>query len=162
MENCYVVVADGARARFFAMDEAVQGAGGPELVELEDFANPEAESAGKELYSENKSGRNEAPMGAGAHGYDDHRDRHAAELERRFAKLVMGRVAQAANARSAQRVVIVAEQRMLGHLRDALAALPSSSWQVTETAKNLSKLSVHELHAHLAKDGLLPEREVPA
>ena len=162
MESCYVIVADSARARFFVLDEAAEGAGGPDLVELEDLVNPEAESAGKDLYSENKSGRNTAPMGAGAHGYDDHRDRHVAELERRFASLVAGRGVQGATGRQSGRLVMVAEKRMLGHLREALAALPAHSWQVSELAKNLTKLSAHDLHEHLAENDLLPERRVPA
>ena len=159
MSKYVVVVADGAKARFFTLEEAPVGEGGPNLVEHDDLVNPEGDAAGKDLYSEAKSGRNEAPGGGGAHGYDDHRGGHEGEIERRFAKLVMEASAGALKQHQCKRLVLVAEKRMLGHLRAAMDALSATGARVEEVAKDLTKLSVSELHAYLAKEGILPERQ---
>ena len=159
MSRYCVVVADGARARFFSLEEADIGESGPNLVEHDVLVNPEAESAGKDIYSNDKSGRNAAPMGAGAHGYDDHRDSHSDELEHRFAKKVAHEAVTAASQRQATRLVVVADKRMMGHLRSVIVVPPTAGFRVSELAKDLSKLSLTELHAHLASDGMVPPRE---
>ena len=159
MSKYCVVVADGARARFFSLEEGGIGDGGPNLVEHDDLVNPEAESKGKELYSEDKSGRNTAPMGAGAHGYDDHRDRHSEEVERRFAKQIAEVAVASANQGQAKQLVMVADKRMMGHLRSALNVPSTAGLKVSEVAKNLTKLNVSELQEHLSKNGMLPARE---
>ena len=158
MSDYCVVVADGARARLFALAEAGIGEGGPNLVEISDLANSEAEAAGKDLYSEQKSGRNAAPAGGGAHGYDDHRDRHIQESERRFAKQIAAAAADAVARQKAGCLVLAADPRMMGHLRDAMSDI-AAGIRVKEVAKDLTKLSAYELHEHLAGDEVLPARQ---
>lgn len=159
MSDYCVVVADSARARLFSLKEAESGAGGPNLIEISDMANTEAELAGRELWSDTNTGRNAAPD-SGAHSYDDHRNRHREEIERRFAKEVAAAVAAAVGREKASRVVVAAEARMLGQLREAMK-LPATV-QISEVPKNLSKLSPQELHGHLAADNALPVRRSPA
>ncbi len=163
MSDYYVVVADGARARFFSLEAAsdLGVAGGPNLVEQNDLANSEAEAAGKELFSDMKSGRNAGPMGSGAHGYDDHRSQHMDEVERRFARRVVDIALNGAGAHHAEHLVLVAEKRMLGHLRDELPKPAIGAATVSEVAKDLTKLSVRDLHEHLAADKVLPQRRSP-
>ena len=158
MSKYVVVVADGAKARCFTLEEAPIGEGGPNLVEHDDLVNPEGDAAGKDLYSDAKSGRNEAPGGGGAHGYDDHRSGHEGEVERRFAKSVMDACAEALKQHQSRRLVLVAEKRMLGHLRAAMDTAAAGA-RIEELAKDLTKLSASELHAYLAKEGILPERK---
>lgn len=158
MSDYCVVVADGARARLFSLEQADIGEAGPNLVEISDLANPEAEEAGKEIYSEDKSGRNVSTGGGGAHGYDDHRDRHAEENERRFAKQIVAATAEALAQQKAGCLVVAADPRMMGHLRDAMGS-SAPGLKVKEVAKDLTKLSTHDLHEHLAADQLLPARQ---
>ncbi len=153
-----VVVADGAKARLFSLQGADIGEGGPNLVEISGLANPETEAAGKEIYSDNKSGRNTSSGGGGAHGYDDHRNQHIDEIERRFAKTVVTAAAQAVQRNKSGCLVVAAEPRMMGHLRDAMGAT-MAGLKVKEVVKDLTKLSVHELHERLAADKVLPARE---
>lgn len=158
MSDYCVVVADGARARLFTLEQADIAEGGPNLVEISGLANPEAEAAGKEIYSDEKSGRNVAPAGGGAHGYDDHRDQHIEETERRFAKAIAAAAAQVVAREKAGCLVLAANPRMLGHLRAAISAT-AADLKVREVPKELTKLAVHEVHEHLAAAHVLPGRE---
>jgi protein required for attachment to host cells len=162
MADYCVVVSNGSRARFFTLEdvEFPEVQGGPNLREHKDLLNPEKELPGKELWSESKSGRNQG--GSGAHGYDDHRDNHRDEYERRFARALAEQSAQFAQDHGAKHVVLVAEKQMLGFLRSALDPLLKAGIQVSELAKDYSKISPTELHQYLARENLVPERKNPA
>ncbi len=159
MPKYSVVVVDRARARMFGLKEADIGEPGPNLVEISDLANPEAEVAGKELWSDNKSGRNASPAGGGAHGYDDHRSAHRKETVQRFAKQVAAEIASVVKKNQSSKLVLVADKHMLGHMREVLN--PVTGVQVYEVAKDLTKLSPKELHSYLADAKRLPAREIP-
>jgi len=156
MKSYCVVVANGARARFFHLGESNS------LLELDNLVNPEAEAAGKALFSDDKSGRNAAPLQAGAHGYDDHRNRHEEEMAQRFAGQIADQAVKLTEQQQANRLVVVANDRLLGHLRQVLKIPPTSGVQIEELAKDLTKLNPTELHEHLATDGMIPARSTTA
>lgn len=160
MSDCIVVVADAARARLFTLEPArsPDTEGGPNLVERKDLVNPEQ----RPPWSDPKSGRNRAPGGGQAHGYDDHRTQHTDVLKRRFARSVAQETAQLQQSCKARNVILVAQKRMLGFLRTELGTLLKNEGKVQAVAKDLSKLAPQELHQHLAKDGLVPARRGPA
>lgn len=158
MSDYCVVVADAAKARLFALEVADIGEGGPNLVEISSLANSEAEAAGKEIYSDDNSGRNVSSGGGGAHGYDDHRAQHMKEVERRFAKIVAAAALEAVERDKSGCLVLAAESRMMGHLREALER-NAIDLKVKEIVKDLTKLPRHELHEYLAMNRILPERE---
>ncbi len=162
MSKYCVVVADGARARLFSLDEAGVGIGegGPDLVELSDLANSEVEAAGQEIYSNVKSGRNVGSAGGGAHGYDDHRDQHIEESERRFAKQIAAAATDAVVRQKPGCLVVSADPHMMGHLREAMNSSVGGI-QVKEVVKDLTKLAPQELHEYLAGDHMLPARQTP-
>ena len=58
--------------------------------------------------------------------------------------------------------MVVAEKRKLGQLRDALVLPAKSGIELRELAKDLTRLSLPELQAHLAEAGLVPARQAPA
>lgn len=156
-----ILVADGARARFFSLegraprtDEA-----GPGLVEHEDRANPEHELQGRDKYSTTRTGVNLNPGKGPTHGYDDHRDQEAREHERRFAHDVARHAVDLAVQHKADYLVVAAEKRMLGLLREALQLPPHTRIEVRELAQDLTRLSVEDLHAHLAGAGVVPEHQ---
>ena len=161
MSDYCVVVAGGAEARFFTLEPAdtpeIQS--GPNLVEHEVLVNPEKHASGGEIFSDAKSGRNRGA--AGTHGYDDHRDRHLEESGRRFAKSIAQSAAQLVKSSAANRLVLVAEKQLLGQLRGEVEALGKNGLTIRDCAKELSKLPPIELHAHLAKEQLLPARKGP-
>lgn len=158
MSDYCVVVADGVRARLFSLKEAGGGAGGPNLVEISDLANPDVAAA--VLQVDEKVGHNVASASSGSHGFEDHRDRHRQESERRFARQVAAEAATLVGREKAGCLVVAAEARMLGHLREALN-LPAAV-RVSEVAKDLTKLAPQELHGHLTADKALPGRKISA
>ena len=86
-----VVVAEGARARLFTLEhnELPEFEGGPDLVEHDSLLNPEHRVHGEEIYADS-SGRNRTPGGQG-YAYDEHREQHDANVEKRFAAEVSER-----------------------------------------------------------------------
>ncbi|HQU17277.1 MAG: host attachment protein [Chromatiales bacterium 21-64-14] len=164
MNEYCVVVTDGARARFFTLEPAEfpQMQSGPNLVEQKDLVNPEGEIPDAQLWADTKSGRNRAPGGGPAHGYDDHREQHHDEFERRFARSVAHEAIRMTHGRNAPVVVLAAQKRMLGFLRAALAPLLKTGIGLRELAKDLSKHAPLDVHAHLAKECLIPARRGPS
>ncbi len=158
-----VVVVDMARARFLAVQQAEtpELEGGPNLVELKDLINPEGEERGRDLWSDTKTGLGRDPHGAQAHSYDDHREEHEAEFERRFAKRVAEEAQSCVQTLKARTLVVAAQKRMLGFLRPALTQYIKGDVEVREMAKDLTKLSIVDLHRHLADEKLLPPRLPP-
>jgi protein required for attachment to host cells len=163
MAQYCVVVTNGAHARFFTLQPAEfpELESGPNLVEHNHLINAERESHNNELWSEAKTGRNRAPNGGPAHGYDDHRTRHEDEYERRFANNIAEECSRLSRSQRASDVVLVSQKRMLGFLRGAMETRMNGV-NTHEVAKDLSKLSPHDLHAHLARENVLPPRRTPA
>jgi protein required for attachment to host cells len=161
-EYC-IIVADGTRARFFTLESMPPSktAGGPDLVEHDDLVSTEKDIPGRKIWSD-KSGRNVATLGGPSPGYDDHRDRHEDEFEHRFAHHIADEAVKLAQREHAAHLILAAEKRMLGFLREALHVPSHQSFDVHEVAKDLTKLSPYTVHDHLASAGLLPARRGPA
>jgi protein required for attachment to host cells len=162
MKDSYcIVVADGTRARIFTLDDGATDAPGPDLVEHEGLANPEHKLAGRDKYSATRTGGNLNPQKGSAHGYDDHRDKEEREHERRFAQDIASHAVALAQREHSYQLVVVAEKRMLGVLRETLVLPAKSGIELRELAKDLTRLSATELQAHLAEAGLVPARQAP-
>lgn len=163
MSHDCIVVADGARARFFTLQEAehpeIQSS--PNLIEVRDLIQPEKEIHDGELWSETRTGRNRGGNGGPSHGYDDHRSQHLEEYERRFARSVAEEAASLARRVDTRHIILVAHKRMLGILRNCMDPLVKAGVEVREVAKDLSKLNPLELHEHLAREQLIPRRRTP-
>ena len=158
MNHCCVIVAGGSHARFFTLEDAgvPELESGPRLVELRDLINPEHKAHEGTLWSSGKAGRNRAPGGGAAHGYDDHREQHGEEFERRFARDIAEEATRLVKSHNTQHVILVAQKRMLGLLRIALDPLLKAGVNVQEFATDLGKLPPQDLHAHLSRQHLLP------
>jgi protein required for attachment to host cells len=161
MLNTIVVVANGSRARFFSVRpaETPEFESSPQMVECGTLVNPEQTAAGKDLWTDTRSGSNRGGTRFGLHSYDDHRDEHRAEFERRFAQSVAGETANLVRSEGATRVVITADNRILGMLRNELHR--SNGYDIKEVARDYSKFSVNELHEQLASLALIPPRRRP-
>ncbi len=158
MKYC-VVVANGNRARFFSLKdtEIPEVEPGPNLVEHGEVTDPQLQQKAQELWSE-RSGRNRSSTGGRSHGYDDHRDQHSAEMERRFVQSVAERGARFAKREKATNVLVVGNNRQLPTLSQTLGSLLHGQVSIEGYSKDLAKLSPVALHDHLAKEGLLPRR----
>lgn len=157
MKTC-VVVADRARARLFINAPSAERIGvdgrGQELVEVEALTDPEGELTGKQMFSSTRSGSNRSPHGA-TFEYDDHRQGHRSEEERRFAK----RIAEAVRTRIAteqpSKLILAIEPHLLGLLRQALNGQLQQSLEVVELAKDFSWHTPEHVQAALERCGAL-------
>ncbi|NEP18744.1 MAG: host attachment protein [Leptolyngbya sp. SIO4C1] len=157
MSRYLVAVIDGTQARFLTL-EPVEFEGhesGPNLVEHSGLHSAAKEMQGQELWANVKTGRNRGSSGQ-AHGYDDHRQNHLIEFERRFAQSIAGRLAELAQVHQARQLILVAEPQILGLMREAMSAHSLRQLSVQDIAKDLCRLSPRALHDYLAERSLLP------
>jgi protein required for attachment to host cells len=161
MNQYCVVVANGSKARFFTLEdpEKPELESGPNLVKHKDLISDEQKMLNEGLWSETKSGGNRG-HGGQSHGYDDHRSQHEDDIERRFANSIADECKRISHNKRTN-VVLVSQKRMLGHLRNAIDSRVHGI-HTEELAKDLIKLSPMDLHKHLAREKLIPERRTPA
>ncbi len=160
MNQYCVIVANGNKALFFTLEEPAmpEVESGPNLIKHKDLSSQELNPDNATPWSESKSGGNRG-HGGQSHGYDDHRSQHDDDVERRFANSIADECKRIThNTRS--NVVLVSQKRMLGHLRHAIDSRLHGI-NTHELAKDLIKLSPQDLHQHLAREKLIPERRTP-
>ncbi len=162
MQEICALVVNAARARYFTLEYPTDPAleGGPDLVEVDDQANPSATLAPREQFS-NLRGRHRSPGGGPEHRYDDHRDKHQEELTQRFAKALIDTTAALVLKQRPDKLVIAASPDMLGRLRPLLEEDTRIATPLVECAKDLSGLSPKEIHAALVEYGCAPQRREP-
>lgn len=159
MSRYLVTAVNGTTARFFTLESAAlpEYESGPNLVEHEGLVSSEKEQLGEALWSSTKTGRNRG-SGGQSHSYDDHRQNHMIEFERRFAQSVTNHLLDLAQTHQAQQVILVAEPQILGIMRDVLTPVLPKQLQVSDMARDLCHLKPHELHEYLSEKGQLPAR----
>ncbi|AKJ64125.1 host attachment protein [Kiritimatiella glycovorans] len=163
MSYYFVVVADGSRARFFELQstDMPELESGPTLVEQTSISNPETGKSEGEVFADTRSGSNRVSSAANPHAYDDHRERHMEEFERRFAREVGKEAVSRAGKLDTRCLVLVADPRMLHYLQGEVSSFKNGKRDLVEYARDLTKLAPDEIHRHLAKDGLIPEKKRP-
>ncbi|MFW5893826.1 MAG: host attachment protein [Verrucomicrobiota bacterium] len=160
MKKHFVLVADGSHARFFTLRarDIPEMESGPTLIETGTLNNEVVEQPDHEVFA-NDSGRNKAPVGGGAHGYDDHRGNHKEEFRKRFAEQIVEHLRK--QLKDVEVLTISANPDMVAHLRAAVRHLPAAGCEIRECPEDLTKQSAQQIHNHLAKQGHLPERKEP-
>lgn len=155
MKTC-ILVADRARARFFVLQAPPEHRPGDaqRLSEQETLVDPEGELTGQETFTDSHSGTNHAGSGA-SYEYDEHREGHRREVERRFAKRVAAAADVFTRDHDAQKLVLVAEPRMLGVLRHALPTTLPREVTLVELARDLSWHTPQHIQTVLVQDGVL-------
>lgn len=158
MSDCWVVVADGARARFMALErrDAQQPRAALRLVESARLSNPEHTVSGRRATRKIKSGRDTGRGLLAPHGYTDHREPHEAEVLRRFAARIAEQAASLVAAGKTSCVVLVADPRMLGLLRGALGPVARAGVRLRELGRDYTWCTALQLQRYLAQNGLLP------
>jgi protein required for attachment to host cells len=162
MQKAIVTVMNGMKARFLILDPAqiTDYGSSPRLMEQDSLVNPAQETPGSELWSSTKPGRNRGSTGQ-AHSYDDHRDNHRTEFERRFAQTVGDRLITLIQAEQAQQLILIAEPHFLGLIRERLTAVLPKHLKLNELAKDLCQLKPHELQDYLTDRELLLAHQSP-
>ncbi|WP_019502170.1 host attachment protein [Pseudanabaena sp. PCC 6802] len=155
MSKYLVAAIDGTKARFLTLENGELGAPGPHPVEHEGLVSPAKAMQGQELWSSSKTGRNRGVSGQ-AHSYDDRREHHTIEFERRFAHAIATRIVDLVQTHRTEQLLLVAEPQILGLMREALAPALPKHLKMSELAKDLCHFKPHELHEYLASRELLP------
>jgi protein required for attachment to host cells len=96
------------------------------------------------------------------HGYDDHLARHQREICRKFTRELNEQIKRFISQHQAQELIIVADRKILGDLRQHMGPAVKLKIEVNEIAANLTNLSPVELHEHLSELGALPHRNPPS
>lgn len=162
-EYCIAIVSE-AEAKFYCLEpvEYPELESGPKLCEIAKISNPEKRVPDREIYTDSKSGRGRAPGKGPAHGYDDHREKRDEESSRKFSRTVLEKVKDLAMQQDAKKVIIAAQPKMLGLLRQDIPSLKREGLDIKEYTKDLTKLSAREIHEHLAREGLVPPMRKPS
>jgi len=159
MDHVCVVVAGSSRARLFLLQESDAPRATSRLVERGSLANPSLRSRGGSVTgrprTETNTNREAGPM----HPIGAQRARHRVELERRFSTGIARKAAGLAKSWAAGTILLVADPRMLGFLRDAARGALKPGISVKELAKDYAHLSASRLQDHLARSGILPARD---
>ncbi len=152
-----VAVINGSQARFFTLDSAAlsEYESSPNLLEQASLADSTRELHGQELWANTKTGRNRGSNGQ-AHSYDDHRQQHEIEFEKRFANKISSAMLNLIQTHQARHLIIVAEPQILGMLREAMTDNLFKNLQIDEVAKDICHLKSNQIHDYLAKKELLP------
>ncbi len=161
LENTRFIIAviDSTKARFLTLDteQLPDDNFGPNLIEREDLYNPANELPGQELWANTKTGRNRS-AGARAHSYDDHREKHMVEFERRFAQNISNKIVSLIRVYKSGNLLLIAEHRILGLMREILIPILPKNLKLIDLAKDLCQVKPKELHEYLAGKKLLPAR----
>jgi len=157
MSHFLVAVINGTKARLLTLEpvELPEYESGPHLMEQEGLLSAAKETPGQELWSSAKTGRNRGVAGH-AHSYDDHRENHMLEFERRFAQTIANKIVELADTSQVQQLLLIAEPQILGLMRESLMPILPKHLKISELAKDLCHLQAKELHEYLAKKELLP------
>ena len=152
-----IAVINGSQARFFILDSTASSEyeSGPNLIEHDSLANSTKELHGQELWANTKTGRNRGASGQ-AHGYDDHRQKHEIEFEKRFANKINNTMLNLIQTHQARQLIVVAEPQILGMMREAMTDTLFKTLNIHEVAKDICNLKLHQIHDYLAKKNLLP------
>ena len=140
MAQTWLIVADGARARFFERKSA------SELNEFDVMVSPEGKADEGSLTSD-RPGRSFDSRGEGRHAMEpghSARDHEAAA----FAKRICERLDEARLGGSVDKLVLVAAPRFLGHLRASLSK-GTQGIVAHSIDKELTQASIEELAEHL-------------
>jgi protein required for attachment to host cells len=94
--------------------------------------------------------------GAAALAANDHRAHRQAHGDVDFARFVLARLRELSDEHGAERLIVCAAPRMLGHLRASFHGILRSDQQLTEVARDFANLTPSELRTHLADRHVLP------
>lgn len=145
MNNTGLLVADRSRARLFVVVPADNPRGKLRLVERVTLVNQETKTRGRSGAGRVKSERNTNRQAGPVHPIGAQRERHRLEHERRFCAEVIEHTLQLTADWDRGVMVLIAEPRLLGLMRERLRTALRSEIKLEELAKDYSGLSTTEL-----------------
>ncbi len=162
MSKYIVMVADAKRARIFSVQDSLtpEIESSPRLVEEQAILNSENSKTGSKPRGTPASGRNKSSSG-GSYAFDDHRGKHAQDELRRFASIVVKETFKQARKASAHTLILAAERKTLGVIRDAMAHIKLNGYAIHECDRELTGESPSKIQELLARRKLIPAVKKP-
>lgn len=151
----FILTVDAARARIFMLDGS-SPRGLANLTEVNALANPDARLSEAERHSDSNPNGHRGSNGS-FHTYDDHRNNHAQEERKRFAKSIASSLAPLANEPST--ALICVTHSMYTLLNEAISRQCPQIIPDVHTLE-CTLLKPHDLTAMLTDKGLLPKAPV--
>jgi len=160
MNRTCIVVADARLARFYGIEAVESPRVKMKLVERTVLANPNSdlkilgESMSGRVHTETNTNRQAGPM----HPMVAQRERHRGEFDRRFVHEISRQAGEITKGWKDGTVVLVAEPRLLGLLREPLRKALHQGVELKELAKDYTHLTSAELYERLTLNSLMPAR----
>ena len=158
MNRTCIVVADAQHARFFAVEASDAPRDRMKLVERLSLANPAMEAARRGGAGSVKTERVSNRQAGDVHPIEPRRQQHRLELERRFGREISRQAAEITRTWDDGTVVLAADPRLLGLMREEMRGALKPVIELKELAKDYVRLTPEELHDHLALNHLVPAR----
>lgn len=158
MNRTCIVVADTRLARFYGVEAVESPRLNLKLVERTALTNPNSdlrklgESTTGRVRTETNTNRQAGPM----HPMGAQRERHRDEFNRRFVQEISRQAGEITKDWKEGTVVLVAEPRLLGLMREPLRTAVHRGIELKELAKDYAQLSASELSDQLASNGIIP------
>jgi len=158
VDRTCIVVADAATARFFGVERLESSRDTIRLVERITLTNPDLRTLGQSVPGRARTETNTGREAGAAQPMGEQRERHRMELDRRFGDEIALHAAAVTRDWKEGTVVLVAEPRLLGLMRQTLRDALDSGIELKELAKDYVNLTLRELQEHLTPSVLLPSR----
>ena len=161
MKRACIAIVDASRARLYTYQEDA----GPteQLREVRDLVNAGRRFRPSEMFSETRPGTGHNPRsgpgGEPGSTKDDHRDDHIEMMDQKFAKEICAELEKIIASDGYGHLIIIASPKMLGEVRKANGVFKRGGLTVDEIPRDLSKLTIAQLHDHLASLDLIPGRQ---
>jgi protein required for attachment to host cells len=158
MNDTFIIVADAKRARFFAVEPSDAPRNKFKLVERVTLVNPDVEGVRKGGAGRVKTERISNRQAGDIHPIEARRQQHRIELERRFGREITQQAVTLSRAWKGGTIVLIAEPRLLGLMREDLRDALDPAVELKELARNYALLTPSELQEHLDLKRLVPAR----
>ncbi|MEI6564226.1 MAG: host attachment protein [bacterium] len=162
MSKYIIVVADAHRARMFTLKESLtpETESSPHLVEQECLVNPKKKKNGAQSRGIGISGRSRTASGA-SYAFDDHHSKREQDELRKFTSTIVKESLKQIKKADAHWLVLVAEGKTLGLLRDTLAGIKTKGLTIHECDRELTSETPAKIQDLLAKRKLVPSMKKP-
>ena len=156
--TCFLIaVMDHSCARLFTFEESDFPEQEPSaLIERKQLHNESARENAQELWSDTQAGSNRSVV-SHTYSYDDRRDQHIREYERRFVETVASELLILRKSYQTSELILVAETQVLGVARKVLSAKHEfKTMKCSELSKDLGYFTTPQIHQYLADKKLVP------
>jgi protein required for attachment to host cells len=150
-----LIVADGSRARLFVVVSDDNPRRKLRLAERVTLLNEETEARGRSGAGRVKSERNTNRQAGPMHPIGEQRERHRLEHERRFGAKVVERAIDLTADWDQGVMVLIAEPRLLGLMRERLRSALRSEIKLEELARDYTGFSTTELERVVVNQRLI-------